>query len=133
MLKHQELTQQIIQAFYRVYNTLGYGFLEKVYQKAMAIELQNRGLRIVPQAPMQVFYEGQVVGEYYADLLVEGRVILELKAVPAIIAEHGAQLVNYLKASTIEVGLVMNFGPKPEFQRRVFDHATATGQVEDHF
>jgi GxxExxY protein len=131
MLKHQQLTEQIIKAFYTVYNTLGYGFLERVYQNALAIELQKRGLRVVPQAPIQVLYEGQVVGEYFADLLVEGLVILELKAVTALVGDHGTQLVNYLKASRLEVGLLMNFGPKPEFQRRVFDHSTRAGQVDD--
>jgi len=131
MLKHQQLTEQIIRAYYKVYNTLGYGFLEKVYQNALAIELRNRGLTVVPQAPIQVFYEGQPVGEYFADLLVEGVVILEIKAVAALVADHGKQLINYLKASHREVGLVLNFGPKPEFQRRVYDHATGTDEVDD--
>ena len=123
MLKHQQLTEQIIRAYYKVYNTLGYGFLEKVYQNALAIELRNRGLTVVPQAPIQVFYEGQPVGDYFADLLVEAA---------ALVGDHGKQLINYQKASHREVGLVLNFGPKPEFQRRVYDHATGTDEVE-HF
>jgi GxxExxY protein len=131
MLKHQQLTDQIIKAFFKVYNTLGYGFSEKVYQNALEIELRNRGLRAAPQTPIEVFYEGHLVGEYFADLLVNDLVILELKAVGSLAAEHGSQLINYLKASRLEVGLVMNFGPKPEFQRRVFDHTTGTDEVDD--
>src|SRR6266498_3534006 len=110
MLKHQQLTEQIIKAFFKVYNTLGYGFLEKVYQNALQIELRNRGLTGVTQAPIQVFYEGQPVGEYFADLLVQDVVILEIKAVASLVADHGKQLINYLKASHREVGLVLNFG-----------------------
>jgi GxxExxY protein len=131
MLKHQPLTEQIIKAFFKVYNTLGYGFLEQVYQRAMEVELRNRGLRVAPQAPVVVYYEGEQVGHYFADLLVNDRVILELKAVGSIASEHSTQLINYLKASRLEVGLVMNFGPKPEFQRRVFDHNTGTDEVDD--
>ena len=131
MLKHQSLTEQIIKAFFKVYNTLGYGFLEQVYQRAMEIELRNRGFRVSPQAPVQVYYEGQEVGNYFADLLVNDLVILELKAVGSLGADHGTQLINYLKATRLEVGLVMNFGPKPEFQRRVFDHQTGADEVDD--
>ena len=131
MLKHQQLTEQVIKAFFKVYNTLGYGFSETVYQNALAIELRKRGFAVAPQAPIEVYYEGELVGEYFADLLVNGLVILELKAVGSLAAEHGTQLINYLKASRLEVGLVMNFGPKPEFQRRVFDHKTGTDEVDD--
>jgi len=131
MLKHQELTDQIIKAFFKVYNTLGYGFLEKVYQNALAIELRARGLTVAVQDPITVYYEGQVVGEYFADLLVGGLVIIELKAVGSLVADHGKQLINYLKASRIEVGLLMNFGPKPEFQRRIYDHKTGADSVDD--
>jgi GxxExxY protein len=131
MLKHQQLTDQIIKAFFKVYNTLGYGFSEKVYQNAMVIELSNRGFAVRPQAPINVYYEGHLVGEYFADVLVNDLVILELKAVGSLAAEHGSQLINYLKATRLEVGLVMNFGPKPEFQRRVFDHRTGADEVDD--
>ncbi|HJZ94485.1 MAG TPA: GxxExxY protein [Gemmataceae bacterium] len=131
MLKHRELTEQIIKAYYKVYNTLGYGFLEKVYQNAMVIELRKRGLDVVPQASIQVFYEGEVVGEYFADVLVNGLVILEFKAYTALIRDHGTQLINYLKASRLDVGLLFNFGPKPEFQRRVYDHSTGADEIED--
>src|SRR3954467_4705013 len=115
MLKHAQITEPIIQAYYQVYNVLGYGFLEKVYQNAMVLELRKRGLNVVPQGQLLVQYEGEIVGEYYADLLVEGKVIVELKAVEQLAPEHHAQLINYLKASGIEVGLLLNFGPKPEF------------------
>jgi GxxExxY protein len=131
MLKHQQLTEQIIKAFFKVYNTLGYGFSEKVYQNALVIELRKRGFTVAPQAPIEVFYEGELVGQYFADLLINDLVILELKAVGSLAAEHGTQLINYLKASRLEVGLVMNFGPKPEFQRRVFDHKTGADEFDD--
>lgn len=125
-MKHSEITEAVIAAFYRVYNVLGYGFLEKVYQNAMAVELRKHGLRVQTQAKMNVYYEGEQVGEYFADLLVEDAVIVELKAADALCTEHHAQVLNYLKASNIEVGLLMNFGPKPEFKRKVFDHPTVT-------
>ncbi len=121
-LKHEELTEQIIRAFYTVYHTLGYGFLEKVYENALAIELRKMGLTAVQQAPITVFYAGTVVGEYYADLLVSDAVIVEIKAARALAAEHEAQLLNYLKATTYEVGLLLNFGPKPEIRRKVYDN-----------
>ena len=120
-MKHEEVTEEIIRAFYKVYNTLGYGFLEKVYQNAMVIELRQRGVAVEPQARIEVHYEGTVVGEYFADLLVAGCVVVELKAVEHLIAEHHAQLLNYLKSSGMEVGLLLNFGPKPEVKRKVFD------------
>jgi len=120
--KHKATTDLILKAFYKVYNTLGYGFLEKVYEKAMVLELRKMGLKAVSQAPIQVFYEGEVVGEYAADLLVEDTVIVELKAVRALAAEHEAQLLNYLKATIYEVGLLLNFGPKPQVKRKVYDN-----------
>ena len=122
-MKHEGITERIIAAFYQVYNTLGHGFLEKVYERAIWIELGKRGLTAVPQARIDVFYDGVLVGEYYADLLVEGCVILELKAADHIAPEHEAQLVNYLKATTIDVGLLLNFGPKPQVRRRIFETA----------
>jgi GxxExxY protein len=123
MLKHGEITELIIRAFYRVYNTLGYGFLEKVYQNALVIELARCGLKVQPQARIDVYYEGQMVGEYYADILVNDCVIVELKAAEALCEEHHAQLLNYLKATGIEVGLLLNFGPKPEMKRKILDRA----------
>lgn len=116
---HQEITEKIIKGFYSVYNTLGHGFLEKVYENAFAIELRKLGLHAEQQKKIEVFYDSQRVGEYYADILVDELVILELKAADAIAPEHEAQIINYLKATKIEVGLLFNFGPKPQFIRRI--------------
>ena len=122
--KYSDITEQIIKAFYKVYNTLGHGFLEKVYENALAIELRQQGLSVVQQAPIKVHYNGRLVGEYYADLLVEGKVIVELKTAEALTDEHHAQLLNYLKATEIEVGLILNFGPsEPEVRRKIFETA----------
>ncbi len=123
-LLHADLTEVILKAFYTVYNTLGYGFLEKVYENALLLELRRQGLRVHQQVPIKVYYAGQVVGEYFADLLVENRVIVELKAAEALSPAHEAQLLNYLKATGISVGLVLNFGPRPEFRRKVFTNAS---------
>ncbi|HVM71596.1 MAG TPA: GxxExxY protein [Anaerolineales bacterium] len=117
---HEEITSDIINAFYKVYNTLGYGFLEKVYENALAQELSTRGHEVKQQVPIQVLYERKVVGEYYADLLVDDKVILELKTAESIAKEHEAQLLNYLKAVRIEVGLLLNFGKEPQFKRKIF-------------
>lgn len=117
---HEELTSDIINAFFLVYNALGYGFLEKVYENAMLHELKKRGLQVEQQKPIKVVFDGIVVGEYFADLLVEAKVILELKAAQAISDAHKAQLINYLKATGIEVGLILNFGPKATFKREIF-------------
>ncbi len=122
-LKHKELTDAIIGAFYLVYNTLGYGFLEKVYRNALMHELRRRGYKVECEAPIKVHYDGVIVGDYHADLIVNDLVILEIKSASAIISEHEAQLTNYLKATGIEVGLILNFGPKPEFRRRIFETA----------
>ncbi len=122
--KHSDITERIIKAFYKVYNILGYGFLEKVYESALAIELREQGLSVVRQAPIKVYYREQLIGEYYPDLLVEGKVIVELKAAEALTDEHNAQLLNYLKATEIQVGLLLNFGPsKPEIRRKIFETA----------
>jgi GxxExxY protein len=122
MYKHEEITEKIIKAFYNVYHVLGYGFLEKVYENAMAIELRKLGVGAEPQHPISVYYDGEVVGEYFADLLVEGKVIVELKAVQKLADEHAAQLLNYLKATPIEVGLLLNFGPEPQIARKIYDN-----------
>lgn len=132
-IKHEQLTEQIIQAFYTVYHILGYGFLEKVYENSLAIELRKMGLTVVQQAAIRVYYAGIVVGEYYADLLVADAVIVEIKAVRSLLAEHEAQLLNYLKATPYEVGLLLNFGPKPEIRRKVYDNdrkAIGHGQTQ---
>ncbi len=120
--KHSEITEKVIQAFYKVYITLGYGFLEKVYENALFIELKSMGFFVEKQRPITVFYEEQQVGEYYADLIVEECVIVELKAAEALCEEHEFQLINYLKATEIEVGLLLNFGKKPQLKRKVFSN-----------
>ena len=122
MLLHQELTDEILDAFFEVYNELGHGFLEKNYQNALFLELKDRGLRVAAQQKYTVHYKGRQVGEYYADIVVNDLVILELKACETILKEHELQLQNYLKAGIIEVGLLLNFGKKPEFVRRVFSN-----------
>ena len=121
-MKHQELSEKIIRAFYDVYNRLGYGFLERIYENAMVIELQSMGLKVEQQMPIKVRYRGEVVGEYFADLVVEDKIILELKAAPVFLPSHEAQLLNYLKATPYEVGLLLNFGPSPTKKRKVFDN-----------
>jgi GxxExxY protein len=126
-VKHADVTERIVAAFYHVYNTLGHGFLEKVYENAMVLELRKRGLKVQPQAPIHVYYEGEQIGEYFADLLVADCIIVELKAAESLADEHHAQLLNYLKATEIEVGLFMNFGPKPEVKRKIFENTKKRG------
>jgi GxxExxY protein len=121
--KHRALTETVIHAFYEVYNTLGYGFLEKVYENALTHELRKGGLTVVQQAPIKVYYDGAVVGEYFADLLVNDLIILELKAVETLAPAHEAQLLNYLRATRYEVGLILNFGPKAQIRRKIYDIA----------
>ena len=120
--KYKELTEKLIQIFYKVYNNLGYGFLEKVYENAFLVEIKKAGITGIPQSPIRVLYEGEVVGEYFADILVDNRIILEIKAVKNLVLEHEAQLLNYLKATDIEIGLLLNFGLQPEFRRKAFDN-----------
>ena len=120
--KHKKLTERIIEVFYRVYNKLGYGFLEKVYEKAMTIEFKKENIPVVSQSPIKVVYKSEIIGEYYADLLVDSKVIVEIKAAKWLAEENEAQLLNYLKATDIEVGLLLNFGPKPEIKRKAFDN-----------
>ncbi len=120
MLLHEELTKVIIDCFYRVYNQLGYGFLEKVYENAFVIELRKQGLIANQQQAISVYYDDIEVGNYFADIIVEDTVILELKADTDLAKAHEVQLSNYLKATKIEVGLLFNFGEKPVFKRRLF-------------
>jgi len=122
-IKYKPITEKIINAFYTVYSILGYGFLEKVYESAMVIELRKIGLDVPPQVPIKVFYNDQIVGEYFADLIVDNLVIVELKATAKLLLEHEAQLLNYLKATRHEVGLLLNYGPKPEIKRKVYDNS----------
>ena len=120
-MKHSELTGKIIQCAYRVHNTLGFGFLETVYQNALVIELTKSGLNVEKEKPVKVLYENQIVGDFIADILVEETVILELKAVKELHSIHEAQLVNYLKATGIEVGLLINFGESVAIKRKILD------------
>lgn len=122
-LLHKDVTDKIISAFFAVYNTLGYGFNEKVYENSMKLELRKHGLDVESQHSILVYYDGEQVGEYSADLLVQNRVIVELKAAHDLAPEHEAQLLNYLKATKYEVGLLMNFGKRPRFTRKVYDNA----------
>jgi len=123
---HSELTRQIIKAGYEVHNTLGFGFLESVYEKSLAIKLRKMGLEAIEQHPIAVYFEENLVGEFRADLLVSQSVIVELKAVESFHPRHETQLVNYLKATEIEVGLLINFGEKMEVKRKVLSNSRKT-------
>lgn len=118
---HSTITETIIGCFYNVYNKLGFGFLEKVYENALIIELKEAGLSAEKQIPIEVYYKENRVGNYFADILVDKTVIIELKAGDGvIIEEHELQLINYLRATEIEVGMVLFFGKKPQFKRKIF-------------
>ena len=117
---HADLTDKIIACAYNVHNQLGFDFSEKVYENAMMIKIAQNGLVAVQQTPVNVFFEKQLVGEYFPDILVENKVIIELKAVSSLLKAHEAQLVNYLKATGIKVGLLVNFGEKLKIVRRVY-------------
>jgi GxxExxY protein len=119
-LLHKNTTDKILQGFYKVYNELGFGFLEKVYENALFLELVAMGLFVEKQKHIKVYYEGKEVGEYFADLFVENSVIVELKAAEALCEEHEFQLINYLKATETEVGILLNFGKTPAFKRKLF-------------
>ena len=116
---HSGVTDRVLRACYDVYNELGYGFLEKVYENSLAIALRRDGFEVQQQAPISVRFAGEIVGEYFADLVVANLVIVEIKAIERLAAPHDAQLLNYLKATDHEVGLLLNFGPEPEFKRKV--------------
>ncbi len=120
--KHWDLCHDIVGVFYSVYNELGYGFLEAVYEEALAIGLTEAGFKVARQVPTPIWFRGRTIGEYKADLVVNDVVLLELKAAKALDASHEAQILNYLRATDIEVGLLMNFGPKPQFKRFVFEN-----------
>jgi len=121
-MMHSEITEKIIKAFYKVYNTLGFGFLEKVYENALTVELKKMGFLITQQHNIKVYYDGRIVGEYFADIIVDNSVIIEIKASEGLREEHKTQLINYLKATDKEVGLLLNFGKTPEFKRAIFTH-----------
>ena len=119
-LLHKEITEKIIKSYYKVFNALGYGFLEKVYENSMAFELRKQGLEVKSQHPITVFYETEIVGEYFADIIVNDIIVIELKAASTLTEDHEYQLINYLKATEIELGLLMNFGKEAEFKRKIF-------------
>lgn len=113
-------TGEILEAFYHVYNELGYGFLEKVYKNALYKELKKRGFDCSTERHIPVYYMGEIVGEFYADIIIGDKIILELKSVKTIAKEHEAQLMNYLRATDAEVGLLLNYGPEPQKRRIIF-------------
>ena len=121
-LLHKGITDSILKTYYDVYNQLGYGFLEKVYQNSMYLELKNKGYKVEAQKKISVYYRGTEVGEYYADLIVEDLIILELKAADCIVKDFENQILNYLRGTDCEVGLLLNFGKKPEFKRKIFEN-----------
>ncbi len=125
-LKHVGLTERILGAFYSVYNELGHGFLESVYEAAMTIELERLGLQVSRQVDVPVWFRGQRIGDFRADLIVEDAVLLELKSVHALDRVHEAQLLHYLRATPIEVGLLLNFGVRPQFRRLRYDNELKT-------
>jgi GxxExxY protein len=120
--KHSEITDKIIRVFFEVYNELGHGFLESVYERSLEIALNSLGLKVFRQIQIPVWFRGKPVGDFTADMLVEDCVLLGLKAARALDPSHQAQLLNYLRATEIEVGLLLNFGLKPEFKRLIFDN-----------
>jgi GxxExxY protein len=120
--KHREITEKIIKIFYEVYNELGHGFLESVYEKSLEVAFNALELKVRRQVEIPVWFRGHQVGDFTADMLVESCVMLELKAAHALDSAHEAQLLNYLRATEIEVGLLLNFGLKPQFKRLIFDN-----------
>lgn len=127
-MKHKELTFKIIGGFYDVYNELGHGFLESVYQRSLALALQSSGLHVSSEIKIPVWFRGQRVGQFEGDLLINNSVLLELKVARCLDVSHQAQLLNYLRATDIEVGLLLNFGLKPEFKRLILDNASKTNR-----
>jgi len=117
---HKELSEAILKVFYEVYNELGYGFLENVYQNAMYLELKSQGFKVEAQKQIKVHYKNELVGNFIADLLIDDVIIVELKACDNLVKAHYAQTLNYLKATNIEIGLLLNFGEKPEIKRLIF-------------
>jgi GxxExxY protein len=131
-LLHEEITGKILETSFEVINELGAGFLEGVYEKALAIALREKRLNIQTQVPLRISFRGHCVGEYYADLLVENKVIVELKAVKTLTPEHQAQVINYLKATAVSVGLLINFGhPKLEYRRLFRPETKSQENAED--
>ncbi|MDD2987072.1 GxxExxY protein [Flavobacterium sp.] len=119
---HQEITDLIIKAYYNVYNKLGYGFLERVYENAMLIELKKMGLTCEKQKAVTVYYHEEIVGDFFADIIVNNTIIVELKACKVLHEKHEIQVINYLKATQIEVALLLNFGKIPQVKRKIFSN-----------
>ena len=128
-LKHGLITDQILRVFYDVYNELGHGFLESVYHRSLVLALKEKGLNVRSRVAIPVWFRGQQVGQFEADVLVENCVLLELKAARMLDSSHRAQLMNYLRATEIEVGLLLNFGERPEFKRVIFDNLKKQGAI----
>ena len=122
-LKHEALTEKIIRCFYDVYNEMGYGFLESVYEECMALALSEAGVHIARQVALPVYFRGRKVGDFRADIIVDKLILLELKSARSLESAHEAQLLHYLKSTEIEIGLLMNFGHRPQFRRFLFDNA----------
>ncbi len=125
---HKEIGDKVLRAFYNVYNRMGFGFAEKVYERSMMIEFRKMGVKCERQKSITVYYDGENVGDYCADIVVEDAVILELKAATGIATEHETQLFNYLRATDVEVGYVLNFGEKPQFRRVLFTNDRKHGR-----
>lgn len=121
--KHSDLTGKILGAFFQLHKEMGFGFSEKVYQAALVILLEELGMVVEQQRPIKVYFRDKVVGKYVADMVINGVVLLELKAVERLVDAHSAQLLNYLKSTEIEVGLLLNFGPQAEFRRKIYDNS----------
>lgn len=122
MIKYKEITEKIIKGFYEIYNELGSGFLESVYEQALYIVLTGYGSNVERQKDITVYFRGYIIGKFRADLIINEKIIVEIKAVHNLLSEHEAQMINYLKATNIEVGLLLNFGNKPEFKRFIYDN-----------
>ena len=119
-MEYEELTHKIIGAAYKVFNTLGFGFLESIYKNAMIVELAKNNLKVEAEKPLKVYYDNQIVGDFFIDLYIEDKVVVELKSVQNLIKEHEVQLVNYLQGLQKDIGLLINFGPSGVDVKRKF-------------
>jgi len=128
-LKHSDLTELIIGVFYDVYNELGFGFLESVYRKSLHLALREKGLEVQAEVAVPVFFRGINVGDFRADLVVNDCILLELKTAETIVIAHEAQVLNYLRATALEIGLILNFGPKAQVRRLLFDNDRKQAKV----
>jgi GxxExxY protein len=127
-LKHSDITEKVIGVFFEVYNELGFGFLESVYMEALALALSQAGLSVEREMPLAVCFRGEIIGRFRADLVIGGAVLVETKACSKLGSIHDAQILNYLRATVLEVGLLLNFGPRPQFRRLLFDNPRKTSR-----